>query len=208
MDVAFVGNWHEWAIERDQKGRRWLFVPAYKRGRKVIARWQWAKGKWQPAQDIPMPHQDGFRLLWTGDGFLAFEWRRRPLIAILFFQLSDWVREHLREKPLYFRPAPSDLWVWQEGKGWRVIDHLTAYGYETAMPYWKPCGDLDGDGQSEVLVWELNGWWVGQWREGKWRRSQSFKDYAEPVGILWDGRRRWLLGWDGERRLMAVRLAK
>ncbi|MFA0764098.1 MAG: hypothetical protein XFASWVDF_001835 [Candidatus Fervidibacter sp.] len=208
MDVAFVGNWHEWAIERDQQGRRWLFVPAYKRGRKVIARWQWAKGKWQPAQDIPMPHQDGFRLLWTGDGFLAFEWRRRPLIAILFFQLSDWVREHLREKPLYFRPAPSDLWVWQEGKGWRVIDHLTAYGYETAMPYWKPCGDLDGDGQSEVFVWELSGWWVGQWWEGKWRRSQSFKDYAEPVGILRDGRRRWLLCWDGKQKLMAVRLAE
>jgi hypothetical protein len=76
------------------------------------------------------------------------------------------------------------------------------------MPCWKPYGDLDGDGQSEVFVWELSGWWVGQWREGKWRRSQSFKDYAEPVGILRDGRRRWLLGWDGERQLMAVRLAK
>jgi hypothetical protein len=212
MDVAFVGNWQgnwqEWAIERDQQGRRWLFVPAYKRGRKVIARWQWVKGKWQPAQDIPMPHQDGFRLLWTGDGFLAFEWRRRPFIAILFFQLSDWVREHLREKPLYFRPAPSDLWVWQEGKGWRVIDHLTAYGDETAMPCWKPCGDLDGDGQSEVFVWELSGWWVGQWREGKWRRSQSFKDYAEPVGILRDGRQRWLLCWDGKQKFMAMRLAE
>ncbi len=208
MDVAFVGNWHEWAIERDQQGQRWLFVPAYKRGRKVIARWRWVKGKWQPAQDIPMPHQDGFRLLWTGDGFLAFEWRRRPLIAVLFFQLSNWVREHLREKPLYFRPAPSDLWVWQEGKGWRMIDHLTAYGYDTVMPYWKPCGDLDGDGQSEVFVWELNGWWVGQWREGKWRRSQLCEDYTEPIGILRDGRRRWLLGWDGKRQLMAVRLAK
>jgi len=64
-------------------------VPALKQGRKVIARWQWVKGKWQPVQDIPLPHQNGFHLLWMGDGFLAFKCRLHPIIALLFLQLSD-----------------------------------------------------------------------------------------------------------------------
>lgn len=221
------GDIYALAFTRNKDGFQWLLVPALKGKQKVIARWRIENGKWRQMDDIPLPNQSVFGLLWVGDGLLALEGRHIGMASFVLISIEMWLREMIAEffSELFDKhfslttiiTFPFNLWGWKEGEGWRLLDHLTGevHGYPDSLllipniPPWVTHGDLDGDGREEIFFREPRSrWWIGQWKDGRWRKSRSIEGFTYPFCIIRDGKQRWLLGSGGAKRFIAVRIAE
>lgn len=204
----------ELAFAQSKDGFQWLFAIALKNERKVIARWRFENNKWQRVEDIPLPNQSEFDLLWVGDGLLAFEKRRFGMASLVLVSIEDWLREMIAGlfgEIFNEHFHPTNLWVWKEGEGWSLLDRLTGVKVKIGVattPEWFLCGDLDGDGLKEILVLESRSWRIGQWKDGKWRKSRPIEGYSKPVSIIRDGKKRWILCSAPQDRFIAVRIAE
>ncbi|MGQ9464017.1 MAG: hypothetical protein ACUVRR_13375 [Candidatus Fervidibacter sp.] len=165
-------------------------------------------------EDVSLPNQNGFYLLWVEDGLLAFEKRHFSTASLALIYIEGWLRMMIAEF-FSFSDFPifptTNLWVWKEGEGWRLLDRLTGVVREclsSVIPCWAMCGDLDGDGKEEIFFWESRSWWIGQWKDGRWRKSRPIEGYTDPVDIIRDGKQRWLLCFDCPNRFIAVRIAE